>query len=98
MKKILLTIIFCSFISACQTAENTNVGNANTNANYNQNLELQKIRNQQKQQTSDKRNLNTAQNEIERENSNIENSAPRNSNKTKELHEKSHDIEPEKNR
>ena len=90
MKKILLITLFCVCVFACQTAENTNIGNKNTNANYNQNSELQKLRNQLKQQgDSHQKDINTVQQQIEQSNSNVENL------NNQVNREKLHQVEPE---
>lgn len=99
MKKILLIIAFCACVFACQTAENKTVETKNTNANYNQNSELQKIRNQLKQQSSNTRNLNSAENQTENVNPESENLSNQNANKkVDEKHENLHQIEPERQR
>ncbi|HMS40207.1 MAG TPA: membrane lipoprotein lipid attachment site-containing protein [Pyrinomonadaceae bacterium] len=91
MKKMILITLFSVALTACSSAENTNIANKNTNINANQNTMIQKITNQIKEPNNKHLNdLNAVQKEIEQGVSNSANKKPTTNSVKDQLHESQH--------
>lgn len=91
MKKIFLITLLSATLSACSSAENTNIVNKNANINANQNTMIQKITNQIKEPNNKHLNdINAVQKEIEQGVSNSANKNTANNPIKDQLHESQH--------